>query len=231
MQLIAPDILADARGLSPVLCILGLIAGAALWLLGWWSHRFWAVLITTVLGGIYGLYEGPTLRAQPLVAAVLLAIAAGVLALQLVRLVAFAGGGLALLAALQSLGPSGEQALIFFLAGGLMGLILFRLWVMVLTSVGGVVLMGYCGLWLADSLHKLNAPEWAVRNDGLLNGACGGAALVGLLVQLYFNRKKVEAKPKAKSGGKGKKPPPEPESPPEKKSLPWGLGGLFRKAG
>ena len=57
MQLVAPDILADACGLSVGLIIIGIILGLALWLFGWSCHRFWIVLITTVLAGIYGLYD------------------------------------------------------------------------------------------------------------------------------------------------------------------------------
>jgi hypothetical protein len=234
MQLVAPDILADARGLSPALCVVGLVVGAALWSSGWWSHRFWVVLITTVVGGICGLYEGPTLRAQPMVAAILLAIAGGVLALTLVRLVAFAAGGLTLLVAANSLGPSGEAALTLFLAGGLFGLILLRLWIMVLTSLGGSLLMGYSGLCLLDSLGQLNAATWAGRNTGLLNGVAGAVALLGLLLQLFLNRQRGEGKAKGK---KAKAPKPKEESPPEppppaRKNVLLRIGGeLFRRAG
>jgi hypothetical protein len=232
MQLLAPDILADAKGLSVPLCISGLVVGVAVWLLGWRCHRFWLVLVTTVLGGLYGLSEGPTFRAQPLVAAVLLAIAAGVLALALVRLVAFAAGGFAFLAAAQTLGPSADQALTFFLAGGLMGLLLFRLWVMALTSFGGALLIGYAGLCLADSLGKVDAADWAERSAALLNWGCGALALVGLGVQLFLNRKKADAGGKK---GKGKKSARR-EEPDEGQPAPgpslWRWGGeLFRQAG
>src|ERR1700730_18487326 len=80
MQLVAPDILSDACGLSVGLIIVGIILGLALWLFGWSCHRFWIVLITTVLAGIYGLYDAAVFRAQPLVAAVLLALIGGLLA-------------------------------------------------------------------------------------------------------------------------------------------------------
>src|ERR1700676_2161328 len=95
MQLVAPDILSDACGLSVGLIILGMVLGVALWLFGWRYHRFWIVLITTVLAGIYGLYDAAVFRAQPLMAAVLLALVGGLLALALVRLLAFLAGGMA----------------------------------------------------------------------------------------------------------------------------------------
>jgi hypothetical protein len=232
MQLLAPDILADLRGLSPALCIAGLVVGLALWLLGWWSHRFWVVLSITVIGGILGLAEGPALRAQPLVAAVLLALAAGLLALAVIRLVAFAAGGITFLALAQALGPPGDNATIYFLAGGLMGIVLFRLWVMALTSLGGSILVAYSGLCLADSLGSINAPNWATYNVTMLNWLCGGGAAIGLALQLYLNRRKPESKGKGKSS-KGKKGPPK-EQPQftveEKPARGWGAR-LFRRAG
>jgi hypothetical protein len=229
MQLIAPDILADAKGLSVSLCVTGLVAGAALWLLGWWSHRFWVVLCTTVVAGVFGLYEGPALRAQPLVVAVLLAVAAGLMAVGLVRLVGFAAGGLGLLAATQALGPSTEHALIFFLSGGIMGLILFRQCVMVLTSLGGTLLMGYAGLCLADSLHKLDAADWAAKHVALANWSVAGAAFLGFCLQLFLNRRKPRPDPNAK---KAKTPPPPEEKPEKKPRFLVRLGGeLFRRAG
>jgi hypothetical protein len=228
MQMLAPDLLAEAKGLSPALCGVGLVAGAALWLLGWWSHRFWAVLLITVVGGIFGLAEGPTLRAQPLVAAVLLAIAAGMMALSLLRLLAFATGGLTFLAAAQMIGPPGDGATIYFLAGGLMGLLLFRLCVMALTSLGGALLLAYSALCLADSLHKANAADWAAKHTVLLNWACAGAAAVGMALQLYLNRRKGDGQGKGKPA-KAPKLPPREEPASEKR--PRGLAGLFRKAG
>jgi hypothetical protein len=224
MHLIAPDMLADAKGLSPALCILGLAAGAALWLVGWRSHRFWVVLIITVLGGVFGLSQGPSLRAQPLVAAVLLAVAAGMLALALVRLVAFGAAGLAFLAAAQALGPPGEGAAVFFLAGGLMGLLLFRLWVMALTSLGGTLLIGHSLLCLLDRLGRMDAPAWAEGHGKLLNWVCGGLAVLGLGVQLFLNRHEGGKTGKDKSS---KPAPPEPKESGPTSSWPW----PFRKAG
>ena len=76
MSIIASDILADLCGLSLGLLIALLPVGLLLWLLGWWSHRFWVVLSTTLLAGVCGLYEGSAFQAHPLMAAVLLAVLA-----------------------------------------------------------------------------------------------------------------------------------------------------------
>ena len=43
MQLIAPDILAEARGLTGAMTGTICVLGFALWLFGWRWHRFWIV--------------------------------------------------------------------------------------------------------------------------------------------------------------------------------------------
>src|SRR5262245_66462146 len=92
MHLLAPDVLAEARGLSVAVSATGLAVGVMLWLLGWWGHRFWIVLAATLGAGILGLCSGPAYGAQPLVAGLLSAVAAGALALALVRVVAWLAG-------------------------------------------------------------------------------------------------------------------------------------------
>src|SRR5260370_10685865 len=94
MLLLDPDILRDACGLWPALLITGLVMGAVLWLWGWRTHRFWVVLLMTVLAGLYGLYEAPAFPHHPPVARLPLALAAGPPAVAQVRLLAFAAAGL-----------------------------------------------------------------------------------------------------------------------------------------
>ncbi len=137
MYLVAPDILADACGLSLGLMLLAVPIGLVLWLLGWWSHRFWVVLLTTVVAGVYGLHAGANFQTPPLVAAVLLALSAGVLALAMVRMVAFAAGGCAGILLVQAVYPSFNQPLISFLVAGLVCLGLFRPCIMALTGLAG----------------------------------------------------------------------------------------------
>ena len=59
MQFILPDLLAEARGMSVAVYATGLALGCLLWLLGWWGHRFWIVLFSTVIAGIAGLAVRP----------------------------------------------------------------------------------------------------------------------------------------------------------------------------
>lgn len=191
MQFLPPDVLEMARGLSVPLCGVGLALGFLLWVTGWWGHRFWIVLVATVTAGVIGLSKGPVLRVQPLVAGLLLAGAVGVLALALVRVVAFAAGGLAAWAAVHALAPaSWDEPLVCFLAGGLLGLLLFRWWTMALTSFVATLLMGFFGLLLADRLGKVDAADLATRQRVLLNGAVGVLTLLGFGIQYLLDRRR-----------------------------------------
>ncbi len=191
MQLLAPDILTEARGLSVSLSATGIGVGLLLWLLGWWGHRFWIVLAGTVAAGVLGLFSGPAQGVQPMVAALLLALAAGLLALALVRILAFTAGGIAAMMAVQALAPNWQGPLVCFLAGGLIGVLLFRVWTMALTSLAGTLLMGYSGLCLAEQLGKLDAAVVTGKSPVLLNWACLGVALLGLVVQFLLDRWRI----------------------------------------
>lgn len=194
MQLIAPDVLAQIIGLSAPACIVGLVLGAALWLFGWWGHRFWIVLFTTVIAGLVGLASGQAAGITPIVAGVLLAVSAGMMALALARVIAFFAGGFAVCLLAQALMPTWEDRLLWFLGGGLAGLLLFRVWMMLLTSFAGTLLMAYSGLCLLDKLGKLNALDWTERRMLLLNWCTIAVALLGLLTQFLIERWKKALK-------------------------------------
>src|SRR5438552_1642149 len=190
MHLISSDILSEARSLS-----LGLLSavfgiGLVLWLLGWRGHRFWIVLIATAGAGIFGLNAGPSYGVQPVVAGLLLALSAGVLALTLVRVFAYAAGGLAACMVIYALAPWWYQPLLCFLVGGLIGLFLFRYWTMALTSFIGTLLLIYSGLCVADKLDKIDSISWADNQGALLNWLCGVLAFVGFVGQLLLERRR-----------------------------------------
>lgn len=189
MSLMDPELLGDVVQLSPGPLILGLVVGIALWLFGWRWHRFWIVLATTVAAGTYGLLHGEQFRSQPMIAAPLLALAAGVLALALVRMLAFLTGGVAGLLIAQSAVPHWDQPLICFVLSGLIGLFLFRWCWMALTSILGVILLSYCGLGVAHQYKALDAMRWVDQTGELLNWILAGAAFLGLAFQFLLNRK------------------------------------------
>src|SRR5690348_6630154 len=146
MQIVAPDLLADARELSVAVTAAGTALGLALWLFGWRGHRFWVVLSATLSGGIAGLTSSSAYGVEPLVAGLLAAVAAGVLALALVRVLAFAAGGLAACVLMHALAPAWDQPLVSLLVGGLLGVFFFRLGMMAFTSSAGTLLVAYCAL-------------------------------------------------------------------------------------
>ncbi len=227
MQVVVPDILADARELSVAVTAIGLALGVLLWLLGWWGHRFWIVLGVTVAGGVAGLSSSGV---QPLVAGLLAAVAAGVLALALVRVVAFAAGGVAGYIVVHSVAPTFEQPLVCALAGGLVGVFLFRLLTMTLTSAVGALLTTYCGLCLLDRAGTLSAVPWADSHAVLLSWVIGSSTVVGVLTQYLIERRRVlkqkkrEEAEKAKKAEDSDKKNKKSEPPAKKKFWPWGQG-------
>jgi len=224
MQLVVPDILADACDLSTVLVALGLVLGLVLWLFGWVTHRFWVVMLTTMLAGIYGLYPAPAFRAHPLLASLLFAVTAGVLALAVVRVLAFAAGGLAGLLALHALAPSWNQPVVSFLACGLVGLLLFRVWMMALTRGTGTLLIAYSGLSLINRSGSVDVVTWTEQGEVLLNWMCALVATLGLVTQFLLDQRRSK---KDRKSGKS--------SGPRELFLPFPLGGwglrLQRRAG
>ncbi len=224
MQLIAPDILSDACGLSVALLIFGMVLGLALWLFGWAAHRFWIVLITTVLAGVYGLYDVAIFRAQPFIAALLLALVGGLLALALVRVLSFLAGGMVGLLAAQALFPTLDQPICFLLSG-LISLFLFRLSMMALTSLAGTVLLGYASLSLLDHYGSMDAVTWTEQGRILLNWIIGFIAVLGFALQVLIDRRRSRGE-----GGDKKK---------DSGSwdillghgIKWGIGKKVKKAG
>lgn len=203
MTIIATDILTDLCGLSLGLLIALMPVGLMLWLLGWWSHRFWIVLATTVMAGVIGLLEATAWQAQPIVVAVLLAIAAGVLALALVRVITFAAGGLAGVYLVQLIFPSWQQHVICFLVSGLLCLLLFRWFFMVLTSFLGAALLAYGALALLHFHEMLDAVAWSGENATLLSIVCGAATLFGFAFQFTMERRRARRRKEQEDDGDG----------------------------
>ncbi len=184
MQLIAPDILAEARGLTSAMAGTVAVLGFALWLFGWRWHRFWVVAGITLAAGLIGLNAGRTSGGtQVMAVGILLAVAAGLLALELAKVLAFVAGGCGAWLAVQWVLPQAQELWAVFLSGGLFGLLLYRLWTMLLTSLMGVLLAGHAGILLVEQFWKVNANEWVVRNVAPLNGAVVAFVVLGILLQ------------------------------------------------
>lgn len=183
MQLISPDVLAEAKGLSLGASGFFALVGTMLWAFGWRWHRFWIVFGMTAAAGVIGMVAGKAAGGQVLVIGLLLAFAGGVMALELAKILSFLGGGVGAWLAVQAVLPAAQEMWAVFLSGGLMGVILHRLWLMLITSLCGVLLSWHALLILADTAGKLDAPAWAAEHAAALNGAALATAIIGILVQ------------------------------------------------
>src|SRR5438067_13273593 len=127
MQLIAPDILLEARGLSAAMLGTICVLGICLWLFGWRWHRFWVVAGITLGAGLLGLNAGRANGGtQVLAIGILLAVAAGMMALELAKVIAFLAGGIGAWLAVQWVLPQAQELWAVFLWGGLFGLLRYR---------------------------------------------------------------------------------------------------------
>jgi hypothetical protein len=244
MQFLAPDILVEVRQLPLLLNATAVSVGLLLWLFGARTHRFWLALVLTLSAGLAGLTYGREYSVQPLVAGLLLAVAAGALALSLIRLLLFIAGGVAGLAVVQAVSPGWPgwvDPLVTFLCGGLLGIILYRLWILALGGLCGTLLMCYGTLGLIDRLGRFDSAAWAARNGALLNWGVAALAVTGMLAQFLLDRRrrlaaKKAAEEKAKKEAKPAPPPPAaPPPPPPPPPRPWWKvewpKALKRKAG
>lgn len=222
MTLIAPDVLAEARGLtgamSGTICVLGF----ALWLFGWRWHRFWIVSGITLAAGLIGLNAGRTSGTHVMAVGILLAVAAGLLALELAKLFAFIAGGCGAWLAVQWVLPQAQELWAVFLCGGLFGLLLYRLWTMLLTCLIGVLLGLHAGLLLAEQAFGFDAVVWAGSHSAALNGVVVGLVVLGILLQAASAPEEAESTSKEEAKKEEEEEPaPAPPPKPAPKPTPW----------
>ena len=184
MQLIAPDVLAEARGLSTAMLGTLCALGVALWLFGWRWHRFWVVAGITLAAGLIGLNAARPAGVQVIAVGILLAVAAGMMALELAKVVAFVAGGIGAWLAVQWVLPQAQELWAVFLSGGLLGLMLYRVWTMLLTSLMGTLLAGHAALMLLEGAFSYDAVVWSGANMAALNGVAVGLVILGILLQV-----------------------------------------------
>lgn len=215
MTLICPDVLAEARGLSPGAAGFLLFVGFLLWAFGWRWHRFWVVFSITLCAGLLGISAGKSAGSQVLVVGVLLAVSAGMLALELAKILAFVTGGVCAWVATEAAFPQAQELWAMFLCGGLIGVALYRVWTMLATSVVGILLCWHSLLVMAESFAGLDGPKLATQNAVALNSGVIVASLLGVFVQARTGSEADEAEEPAKKDEKK----PEKKSEPAKKTM------------
>jgi hypothetical protein len=204
MHLISPAVLTDAKGLSIGAAAFLLFVGVLLWGFGWRWHRFWVVFAVTLTAGVLGIGAGRTAGAQVLVVGVLLSVAVGMLALEVAKIGAFLSAGTAGWVAGQAVMPQAQELWLMFVCGGLVGVVLYRLWTMLATSLVGVLLMGHAALVLVDSLKAIGPPDIATKYATILNWTVGVLVVAGVGVQSLTGRAAGGDQATGKSKAKGK---------------------------
>lgn len=199
MVLVAPDILAEVLRLSFGAQMLGLALGVALWMTGWMKRNFWIALAATAGFGLYGLQLGRATGTHPLVTALLLGISAGILAYELSRLIAFVTGGLAAALLVQAFVPTLHEPLLVYLVGGLVCVLVYKLWLLALFGFGGAMLLIYCGLPLVSKFLGANPLALAAQKTNLLNWVVVGGTGLGMYLQNQFERRIATAADRTKS--------------------------------
>ena len=195
MQILSPDVLADVLEL-PVPALLVLMGfGALLSLTGWRWHRFWLTICVSLISGLVGLRQAQAWGInQPIVAGVLLAAAAGCLALSLARVGLFLAYGLAAWYAMKRLAPPYAIPAICICVGGIFSVLFYRFCVVLLTSVVGSILFTYAGLAYAQTQNWFPVQTWLNEQSLAAHGALAGLCLVTLLLQLYLWRQQKKRK-------------------------------------
>jgi hypothetical protein len=184
MQLIVPEILAEARGLTTAMTGTLCALGFALWLFGWRWHRFWIVAGITLAAGLLGLNAGRAAGGTQIMAlGILIAVAAGMMALELAKVFAFVAGGCGAWLAVQWVFPQAQELWAVFISGGLFGLLLYRLWTMLLTSLAGVLIASHAALLLLEAPAGFDAVKWVSANQAALNGVAVALVVLGILLQ------------------------------------------------
>jgi hypothetical protein len=229
MQLIAADIIDEAHGLSIPFAAAGVALALLLFVMGWRWHRFWVVLATTVGAGLIGLSQHQAIGPRMLAAGLLLAVAAGMMAIDLSRLLAFIVAGFAAWLIVQKVLPTFQEPLICFLVGGILGVLLYRLQLMLLTSFAGTVLFGYCAILMTEKLSegRFEAADWARANALGLNIAVVVVSLLGVAAQGQYERWREGAGPRRRSWLMSYLTEQERESLREAQGRRGGFGALF----
>lgn len=200
MTLISPDVIAELKGLSVGAGGFLLLVGFLLWGFGWRWHRFWVVFGFTAAAGIVGMTSGKAAGGHILVMGLLLAFAGGVLAIELAKLLSFVAGGIGCWLTVQTVVPQAQELWAVFLAGGLFGVLLYRLWTMILMSLVGVLLSWHAAFALAQNGGHYDAVTWVSEHAAAVNVAVVVATLLGVLMQVLTAEKAVK-----KAAGEKKK--------------------------
>jgi hypothetical protein len=136
---------------------------------------------------------------------ILLAVSAGMMALELAKVLAFVAGGIGAWLAVQWVLPQAQELWAVFLSGGLFGLLLYRLWTMLLTSLMGALISGHAALLLLEGPLKFDAVAWSGAHLVALNGVIVALVVLGIVVQATQSSDEAPTKDEEADEKKSKK--------------------------
>jgi hypothetical protein len=201
MEIVSSKIIAEASELPSLVLVLTAAVGPLLWVLGWRMHRGLFVAASTFVAGMYGLAHGPAFGLYPAVAAGLMSLSAGGLAMATMRIGVFVVFGalleLAVRATITAHVDEQSQAWLrvsAFFIGGLSSLLCYRFLVIAFTSLLGAYLLLIGGMAFAHRQGEFDTVGLASGRPILVTAIWLGLGLVGIAGQYALERVRIREK-------------------------------------
>jgi hypothetical protein len=201
MEIIRSKLLAEASELPSIVLVLTAAVGPLLWVLGWRIHRGLFVAASTFVGGMYGLAHGPAFGLYPAVAAGLMSLSAGGLAMATVRIGVFVVFGalfeLAVRATVAAHVDDASEAWLrvsAFFIGGLLSLVCYRFVVIAFTSLLGAYLLMLGGMAYAQRSGEFDTVAMASDRSLWVSAVWIGFGLVGITGQYMLEKFRIREK-------------------------------------
>jgi hypothetical protein len=205
MEIVSSRIVAEASELPSLVLLLTAAVGPLLWVLGWRFHRGLFVAASTFVGGMYGLAHGSAFGLYPAVAAGLMSLSAGGLAMAAMRIGVFVVFGAVLELAVRTTIAAhvDEQAQAWlrvsaFFIGGLSSLLCYRFLVIAFTSLLGAYLLLVGGMAFALRQGEFDSAEIASGRPILVSSIWVGLGLAGIAGQYVLE--KIHVREKRRTG-------------------------------
>jgi hypothetical protein len=201
MEIVSSKLVSEASELPSAVLVLTAAIGPLLWVLGWRIHRALFVAASTFIGGVYGLAHGATFGLYPVVAAGLMSLSAGGLAMSTVRIGVFVVIGasleLAIRATIAQHMDAPAQACLrvsAFFIGGLLSLVCYRFLIIAFTSLLGAYLLLLGGMAVAVKHGEVDTIAMASDRPVLVCATWIGIGLVGVAGQYVLEKFRVREK-------------------------------------
>jgi len=189
-SMISTEVLQAARGMSVAMLGTVLALGLAIWLFGWRWHRFWITCLAVATAVATTWKYGNLWTQTPLAVAVtVIALAAGVVAVELVRLAIFVLGGVILYYLTCQYLPEFHDTWLAFPLGGLIAMLLYRLGWLIMTSILGTLIAVHAGLLLIESVVTFDSMQWSNDNILIIHIGICVWTIIGVVCQLWIDRK------------------------------------------